>query len=104
MSRSAFNRSGHSVGHRASFLRRTGSSKWRPGRPGRRRDAQIWNGRGAGLRAAAGDVFLTEDIFVFPSWLVATVLVFAVLVTTIAAVYPARRAAQIDPVAALRHE
>jgi putative ABC transport system permease protein len=49
-------------------------------------------------------VYLTEAVFVFPPWLSATVLLFAVLVTTIAAVYPARRAAQIDPVAALRHE
>jgi putative ABC transport system permease protein len=49
-------------------------------------------------------VYLTEPIFVFPSWLTGTVLLFAVLVTTIAAVYPARRAAQVDPVTALRHE
>jgi putative ABC transport system permease protein len=47
---------------------------------------------------------LQEALFVFPPWLCAAVLLFAVVVTTLAAVYPARRAAGVDPVAALRHE
>ncbi len=47
---------------------------------------------------------LKEALFVFPTWLSLTVLGFAVVTTTLAAVYPARRAAMIDPVRALRHE
>ncbi|HVX13751.1 MAG TPA: ABC transporter permease [Pirellulales bacterium] len=50
------------------------------------------------------NVKLSESIFVFPAWLNLSVVLFAVLVTTLAAVYPAWRAARIDPVAALRHE
>jgi putative ABC transport system permease protein len=47
---------------------------------------------------------LKEALFMFPPWLMATVVGFAVLVTTLAAVYPARRAAKVNPVTALRHE
>lgn len=50
------------------------------------------------------NVKLRETLFVFPAWLVATVILFSILVTTIAAFYPARRAARVDPVTALRHE
>jgi putative ABC transport system permease protein len=43
-------------------------------------------------------------LFLFPPWLVVLVPVFAMLITIIAAAYPARRAARIDPIQALRHE
>jgi putative ABC transport system permease protein len=47
---------------------------------------------------------LTESIFAFPYWLPLIVLAFAVTMTTLAALFPARRVARIDPVKALRHE
>jgi putative ABC transport system permease protein len=50
------------------------------------------------------DIDLTGSIFAFPSWIGATVLVFTVGVTIVAALYPSRRAAQLDPVSALRHD
>jgi putative ABC transport system permease protein len=47
---------------------------------------------------------LKESLFVFPAWLTLGVVAFAVVVTTLAAVYPARRAARVSPLTALRHE
>ena len=47
---------------------------------------------------------LSGSIFAFPGWIGVTVLVFTVGVTIVAALYPARHAAQVDPVSALRHD
>jgi putative ABC transport system permease protein len=50
------------------------------------------------------EIKVEQTLFVFPLWLTLGVPLFAVLITTLAAVYPARRAARVDPIAALRHE
>jgi putative ABC transport system permease protein len=47
---------------------------------------------------------LTQALFIFPWWLVLSVPVFVTLLTMLAAVYPARRAARVNPMKALRHE
>lgn len=44
------------------------------------------------------------DFFALPPYLWAGAIVFAVLVSIVAALYPAARAARIDPVRALRHD
>lgn len=51
----------------------------------------------------AGQKMLSTTIFVFPGWLWASSVAFAVGVTTLAALYPARRASQIHPIEALRY-
>jgi len=50
------------------------------------------------------DVKLHESLFMFPRWLTMGVPLFAVLITTLASLYPARRAARVNPITALRHE
>lgn len=47
---------------------------------------------------------LEHSVFVYPAWLVVGVPLFALLVTTFSAVYPARRAARVNPIQALRAE
>ncbi|MCL4194442.1 MAG: FtsX-like permease family protein, partial [Thermoguttaceae bacterium] len=42
------------------------------------------------------------EIFFFPPWLLAATVAFSVLVSVVAGVYPAARAARLDPIRALR--
>jgi len=44
------------------------------------------------------------DFFSLPPWLTAGAILFALVVSILAALYPASRAARIDPVRALRHD
>jgi putative ABC transport system permease protein len=44
------------------------------------------------------------DFFSLPPWLTASAILFALVVSILAALYPAARAARIDPVRALRHD
>ncbi|HEY2154364.1 MAG TPA: ABC transporter permease, partial [Isosphaeraceae bacterium] len=47
---------------------------------------------------------LSGSIFAFPGWIGWTVVLVTVGVTVVAGLYPARRAAKVDPVTALRHD
>jgi putative ABC transport system permease protein len=44
------------------------------------------------------------DLFYFPIWLIIGAVGFAVMISLVAGLYPATRAARIDPVEALRHD
>ena len=44
------------------------------------------------------------DFFYFPIWLILGSIVFSIVLSLLAGLYPAIRAARIDPVKALRHD
>jgi putative ABC transport system permease protein len=50
------------------------------------------------------NIDLQGSIFAFPGWIGMTVVLSTVSVTIVAALYPARHAAKVDPVTALRHD
>ena len=50
------------------------------------------------------NIDLAGSIFAFPRWIGMTVVLSTVGVTIAAALYPARHAAQVDLVTALRHD
>jgi putative ABC transport system permease protein len=44
------------------------------------------------------------NLFYFPLWLIGGAVAFAVVISLLAGLYPAIRAANIDPIEALRHD
>ena len=44
------------------------------------------------------------NLFSTPPWLIASAIAFAILVSLVAGTFPARRAARLDPIQALRHD
>jgi putative ABC transport system permease protein len=61
-------------------------------------------GLGIAVNAYARSQGATEplEVFAFPPWLLAGTVLFAVAVSVVAGVYPALRAARVDPIEALR--
>jgi putative ABC transport system permease protein len=66
--------------------------------------AQPADGWTRSMVSARLNLELGGSLFVWPPWLVVGAPLFTMLVTTLAAVYPARRAAGVNPITALRHE
>jgi putative ABC transport system permease protein len=59
---------------------------------------------GANAYARTQDVTAQLDLFAFPLWLLAATVIFSIVISVLAGVYPALRAARVDPIRALRGE
>lgn len=55
-------------------------------------------------RQMRGETMLSSSVFEFPLWLSLATFGSAVLITTLAAIYPARRASRVEPVEALKYQ
>ena len=62
------------------------------------------NGYALRIMEEQGHKPLPKTVFLYPVWLLIAVPLFSMLITTLAAMMPARRAARVEPVIALRHE
>jgi ABC-type lipoprotein release transport system permease subunit len=59
---------------------------------------------GVNAYARTQDVTVELELFAFPLWLLAATVLFSIVVSVLAGVYPALRAARVDPIRALRRE
>jgi putative ABC transport system permease protein len=59
---------------------------------------------GVNAYARTQDVTVQLDLFAFPLWLLGATVLFSVVISVLAGVYPALRAARVDPIKALRRE
>ncbi|MCF8234690.1 MAG: ABC transporter permease [Bacteroidales bacterium] len=55
-------------------------------------------------RFILGDDQPVVDLFYFPMWLIVGAIIFSLLISLLAGLYPAARAARTDPIKALRHD
>jgi putative ABC transport system permease protein len=59
---------------------------------------------GVNAYARTQEVTVDLDLFAFPLWLLAATVLFSIVISVLAGVYPAVRAARVDPIRALRRE